>query len=91
MSDLIVVVNIFLSLLSFSLIGWWYVAPVCRRLDWQRALEPLLFLHTFRHVGLMFLAPGAVKHSLPTVFAGPAAWGRSHGRDSRILGHSRSP
>jgi hypothetical protein len=74
-SDLIVVTNISLSLLAFSLVAWWYVVPALRRLSWQRALEPLLLLHTFRHVGLMFLASGAVKTALPAAFAGPAAWG----------------
>jgi hypothetical protein len=74
-SDLIVLANISLSLLAFSLIARWYVVPVLRRLSWQRALEPLLLLHTFRHIGLMFLAPGAVKTTLPDAFAGPAAWG----------------
>jgi hypothetical protein len=74
-SDLIIVANISLSLLTFSLIARWYVVPVLERLSWEKALEPLLLLHTFRHIGLMFLAPGAVKSSLPTAFAGPAAWG----------------
>ena len=75
MSDLIVVSNIAFSLLAFSLIARWYVVPALRRLPWERALEPLLLLHTFRHIGLMFLASGAIKTSLPAAFAGPAAWG----------------
>jgi len=75
MSDLIVAVNITLSLLGFSLIARWYVAPALQRLGWRRALEPLLLLHSFRHIGLLFLASGAVKTSLPAAFAGPAAWG----------------
>lgn len=75
MSDLIVITNISLSLLAFSLVAYWYVVPILRRLSWQRALEPLLLLHTFRHIGLMFLAPGAVKTALPAAFSGPAAWG----------------
>src|SRR5262249_56022322 len=39
------------------------------------ALRPLLLLHTFRFVGLVFLIPGVVSPDLPIAFARPAAYG----------------
>ena len=36
---------------------------------------PILLLHSLRHLGLMFLAPGAVLPGLPEQFAKPAAFG----------------
>jgi hypothetical protein len=35
----------------------------------------LLFLHAFRHVGLVFLVPTVVGATLPTPFAVPTAYG----------------
>jgi hypothetical protein len=75
MSGLIQAVNLTLSLVAFSLIAKWYVFPRLAAVPVRAALEPLLLLHSFRHIGLMFLASGAVKTTLPTAFAQPAAWG----------------
>src|SRR5262249_58971922 len=38
-------------------------------------LLPILLLHSMRHLGLMFLAPGAVYPGIPEVFTQPAAFG----------------
>ena len=38
-------------------------------------LLPILLLHSFRHLGLMFLAPGATYAGIPPQFAYPAAFG----------------
>ena len=38
-------------------------------------LLPILLLHGLRHLGLMFLAPGAVYAGIPPQFAYPAAFG----------------
>jgi hypothetical protein len=38
-------------------------------------LLPILLLHAFRHLGLMFLAPGATDRGIPAAFAYPAAFG----------------
>ena len=75
MSDLILVINLVLSLVAFSLIARWYLLPRLDALPAERALEPLLLLHSFRHIGLIFLASGAVKAPLPEAFAQPAAFG----------------
>lgn len=75
MSGPIQLVNLVLSLLAFSLVAKWYVLPRLGATPLRAALEPFLLLHSFRHIGLMFLASGAVKTPLPTAFAQPAAWG----------------
>ncbi len=75
MSGLIQLLNFTLSLVAFSLIARWYVLPRLGAAPLRAALEPILLLHSFRHIGLMFLASGAVKTTLPTAFAQPAAWG----------------
>ena len=75
MSGLIQLLNLVLSLVAFSLIARWYVLPRLGAAPLRAALEPFLLLHSFRHIGLMFLASGAVKTTLPTAFAQPAAWG----------------
>ena len=66
MSDYIQPINLLLSTLTFMLIAQWYVIPALNRMTREEALQPLLLLHSFRHIGLMFLAMGAVKYELPT-------------------------
>ena len=41
----------------------------------QTVAAPILLLHAFRHLGLMFLAPGATYAGIPPQFAYPAAYG----------------
>src|SRR5262249_10890969 len=43
--------------------------------SFQAILLPILLLHSLRHLGLMFLAPGATYAGIPWQFAYPAAWG----------------
>ena len=64
-----------LSLLGYGLIAKWYVAPRLAALPLHDALIPLLFLHAFRHLGLVFLVPAVVAPTLPSAFAKPAAYG----------------
>ena len=64
-----------LSLVVFSLIAIWYVAPGLRPLPLRDALPPLLLLNAMRVVGLIFLVPAVVDPRLPDSFAGPAAYG----------------
>ena len=75
MSGPIQLVNLVLSLVAFALIARWYILPRLHGMSRARALQPFLLLHSFRHIGLMFLAPGAVKTDLPNVFAQYAAYG----------------
>jgi len=64
-----------LSLIAYSLIAGWYIVPRLATLPLGAALTPLLFLHAFRHVGMVFLVPTVVGPALPAAFALPAAYG----------------
>ena len=72
---MIVVLNLTLSLVAFVFIARWYVTPWLRTVPLDVALEPILLLHTFRHLGMMFLVSGVVSSKLTASFAYPAAFG----------------
>jgi hypothetical protein len=57
-----------LSLVAYSLIALWYVAPRLSGLPREMALTPLLWVHAFRIVGGTILAPGAVGPGVPSEF-----------------------
>jgi hypothetical protein len=71
----ILTVNLALSTLVFWVALRIYVVPNLARWSPQEVLIPILLLHSFRHLGLMFLAPGATYTGMPPQFAHPAAWG----------------
>jgi hypothetical protein len=73
-------VNILTVNLLFSTFVFWvaaeiYLLPKLPQLEPQAVLLPILLLHAFRHLGLMFLAPGATYAGIPPQFAYPAAFG----------------
>jgi hypothetical protein len=67
--------QIAMSFLFWGLLARWYAAPKLAALPWPDALMPLLFLHAFRYVGMVFLVPAVVKSPLPAAFADPVAYG----------------
>ncbi|MBI4636197.1 MAG: hypothetical protein HY727_07585 [Candidatus Rokubacteria bacterium] len=67
--------QVLLSFVLYGLIARWYVAPRLGALPLTAALEPLLLLHAFRYVGMVFLVPTVVGPDLPAAFAVPAAYG----------------
>ena len=67
--------QVVLSLVGYSLIARFYVAPRLAALPLPAALTPLLLLHAFRHLGMVFLVPAVVGPGLPPAFAVPAAYG----------------
>jgi hypothetical protein len=64
-----------LSFVVYGLIAAWYVAPALAGRPLEIALPPLLLLHAFRHLGLVFLVPTVVGAAVPPGFAVPAAYG----------------
>ena len=73
-------VNVLTFNLLFSTLVYWiaariYVLPRLNSLSPRAILIPILLLHSMRHLGLMFLAPGATYAGLPAAFAQPAAFG----------------
>jgi hypothetical protein len=71
----ILTVNLLLSTLAFWIAGRLYVLPRLHEWKPRTVLLPILLLHSFRHLGLMFLAPGATYAGIPSQFACPAALG----------------
>lgn len=71
----ILTINLILSLFIFWIIAKIYLLPKLDALRTQTVLVPILLLHSFRHLGLMFLAPGATYVGIPPQFAYPAAYG----------------
>jgi hypothetical protein len=59
----------------FWIIARTYLFPKLPTLKPPAVLAPILLLHAFRHLGLMFLAAGATYSGIPPQFAYPAAYG----------------
>jgi hypothetical protein len=71
----ILTVNLLCSTLVFAVAAWIYIVPRLPSLNPRTVLTPILLLHSFRHLGLMFLAPGGTFEGIPPRFAYPAAFG----------------
>jgi hypothetical protein len=71
----ILTVNLALTTLVFGLAARIYLLPRLAQWTPQTVMVPILLLHSLRHLGLMFLAPGAVDPGMPPQFAYPAAFG----------------
>jgi hypothetical protein len=71
----ILTVNLLFSTLVFWIAARIYILPRLPERRPQTVLLPILLLHSTRHLGLMFLAPGATYAGLPQQFAYPAAFG----------------
>lgn len=71
----ILILSITFGLLVYSLIAKWYLIPYLVSIPRAQAFMPLLFLHSFRYIGLAFLIPGVVSPELSPMFANPAAYG----------------
>lgn len=73
-------INILSVNLALSTIVFWsaariYVVPRLSRGTYEEILVPIFLLHMLRHLGLMFLSPGATYAGLSMEFALPAAIG----------------
>jgi len=71
----ILTINLIMTTLIYYLAARIYLLPRLPELTPRRVLAPILLLHALRHLGLMFLTPGAVYPGMPPQFAYPAAIG----------------
>jgi hypothetical protein len=55
----VLTVNLAFSTLVFAIAARIYVMPLLRERSARTVLVPILLLHAFRNLGLMFLSPGA--------------------------------
>jgi hypothetical protein len=73
--DQILTLNLVFGTLVFATAARIYVLPKLNEWKPETILIPILLLHSLRHLGLMFLAEGAVFPGMPPQFAWPAAVG----------------
>jgi hypothetical protein len=71
----ILTVNLLFSTVVFAIAAKLYVFPRLPHLTPRQVLVPIFLLHGLRHLGLMFLAPGAIYPGIPEAFTVPAAYG----------------
>ena len=71
----ILTVNLLFMTLVFAIAAKIYIFPKLAKLEPRSILLPILLLHATRHLGLMFLAPGATYAGIPSQFTYPAALG----------------
>jgi len=71
----VLTINLIASTIVFLVAARLYIMPSLGRLPPRSVLLPILLLHSLRHLGLMFLAPGGVEPGMPPQFAYPAALG----------------
>ena len=65
----VLTVNLAFSTLVFAIAARIYVMPLLRERSARTVLVPILLLHAFRNLGLMFLSPGATYAGIPMEFA----------------------
>src|SRR2546428_7622501 len=73
--DRVLTVNLVASTFLFYAAARIYVLPNLGDWGFRSVMPPILLLHSFRHLGLMFLTRGATYPGMPAQFAYPAALG----------------
>jgi hypothetical protein len=73
--ELFIPLSVTMGVIVWSLAATWWALDPLRRLPREQALLPLILPHGLRYIGLAFLVPGVTATPLPSVFAGPAAYG----------------
>jgi hypothetical protein len=71
----ILTLNLICSTFVFWVAARLYLLPRLDDCEPRTILLPILLLHSMRHLGLMFLAPGAIYAGIPQQFTYPAAFG----------------
>ena len=73
--DRIMPFNLVLSTIIFYWAARIYLLPKLKDISAATIFVPILILHALRHLGLMFMASGAVYEGMPPLFAYPAGIG----------------
>jgi len=73
--DRILTINLVMSTVIFYWVAKIYLMPKLKEVSAKAIFVPILILHSLRHLGLMFMASGAVYEGMPTKFAYPAGIG----------------
>ncbi len=70
--DRIMAFNLVLSTIIFYWAARIYLMPKLKVISAATIFVPILIFHSLRHLGLMFMASGAVYEGMPPQFAYPA-------------------
>lgn len=73
--DRILALNLAMSTIIFYWVAKIYLMPKLKDISATTLFVPILILHSFRHLGLMFMTSGAVYEGIPAQFAYPAGIG----------------
>src|SRR5262249_45353261 len=68
-------ISVALGLAVWGAVTWQYIWPALRERPSPENLKPILLLHGFRFLGLVFVVPGVVSPQLPAAFGQPVAYG----------------
>jgi hypothetical protein len=68
-------ISVAFGLAAWGTVAWHYIWPALRERSNPENLKPILMLHGFRFLGLVFVVPGVVSPELPAAFAQPVAYG----------------
>jgi hypothetical protein len=71
----VLTINLIFSTFVFWVAAKLYILPKLENYEARTLLLPILLLHSLRHLGLMFLTPGATYQGIPPQFTYPAAFG----------------
>ena len=64
-----------LSVVIFSLVAKWYIAPALNKLELYKALVPLFLVHTLRYLPSTAFAPGQIGSDVPMQAMSRIAYG----------------
>ena len=67
--DRLLVINLAMGTVIFYWAATIYVMPKLKEMSATTIFVPVLFLHSPRHLGLMFMASGVAREGMPTEFA----------------------
>lgn len=70
----ITILQVTMAVIVYAIIAKLYVWPRLQKMSVLDALIPLLLLHAFRYIGLMFLVPSVVGDDVPSAWAIPTAY-----------------
>jgi hypothetical protein len=68
-------ISVLMSLIVWNKLSKKYLWLQIKDMELKKAVQPILFLHSFRFAGLSFLVPGVVHAGLNPAWAMPAAFG----------------
>jgi hypothetical protein len=68
-------ISVLMSFIVWNKLSKKYLWLQIKDMELKKAVQPILFLHSFRFAGLSFLVPGVVHAGLNPAWAMPAAFG----------------